>query len=276
MTRLLGVTSLKRIKKVIESLKANLNPPEDWRRSYDTYYFSRKELITAVIKNSFILCAIVYSFYRSFLVLILGIPVLIKLLEEEKNKLCRARKQRMGHEFMDGIKMISSNLNAGYSIENAFKEAAKQLVDLYGEDSDISREFLNITKQLELNIPLAKVLGEFAERSNNPDILLFANNIRVAKQSGGNLKEIIGYTAHTMEEKVEVKRAIESMVAAKRLEHRIMCLVPVGIIIFINVSSPGFLDVLYHNPLGWIIMTACLGLYYLALRLGDKILNINM
>lgn len=267
---------MKKLDNLFLTIKDTLNPPKDWRRFYDNYYLSRKELIMSIVKNSLLLFAVIYSFYRSYVVMVLGIPILIKLIDGEKKKLGRLRNQTLRNEFMDGIKMISSNLNAGYSIENAFKEASTQLIDLHGEDADISREFVNITKQLDINIPLSKVLMEFAERSNSPDILLFANNIKVAKQSGGNLKEIIGYTAHTMEEKVEVKRAIESMVAAKRLEHRIMCIVPVGIILFVNLSSPGFLDVLYHNPVGWIIMTTCLGFYYLALRLGDKILDIEM
>ena len=108
------------------------------------------------------------------------------------------------------------------------------------------------------------------------DIELFAENFAVAKRSGGDLNEIIAYTARTISEKSQVLMDIEGMVAAKRMEQRLMSVMPMAIILFVNVSSPGFLEPMYHNAVGIVIMTVCLGLYLLALYLADKILGIEI
>ncbi len=42
------------------------------------------------------------------------------------------------------------------------------------------------------NVPLEKVLSDFAERSQVSDICHFADVFAIGKRSGGNLKELIG------------------------------------------------------------------------------------
>ena len=66
------------------------------------------------------------------------------------------------------------------------------------------------------------------------------------------------------------------LVAAKKYEQQIMNLVPMGIILYIRVSNPGYFDSLYHNLAGVLIMTAALALYLAAYLLSEKILEITL
>ena len=66
------------------------------------------------------------------------------------------------------------------------------------------------------------------------------------------------------------------MVAGKRMEQKIMTVVPLGIICFVKVTSPGFLDVLYGNPVGMAIMTVCMASYFAAVKMGERILSIEV
>ena len=51
-------------------------------------------------------------------------------------------------------------------------------------------------------------------------------------------------------DKIDVKKEIEATLAAKKSEQMIMSLMPVGIILYLQMTSPGFLSVLYGNPFG--------------------------
>ena len=55
-----------------------------------------------------------------------------------------------------------------------------------------------------------------------------------------------------------------------------MNMVPFLIIFYIGSTSRGFFDVLYHNLIGVVIMTVCLGLYGIAYLLSKRIVEIEV
>ena len=77
-------------------------------------------------------------------------------------------------------------------------------------------------------------------------------------------------------DKTDVKKEIDATIAAKKSEQTIMSLMPAGIILYLQISSPGFLDVLYGNPFGICAMTVCLGIYGTAYWLGRRIVDIEV
>ena len=183
-------------------------------------------------------------------------------------------KSLLGIQFKDAIASVLTNLKAGYSVENAFKEAMKDMELLYGKQSMICLHLYKITKGLKNNISLEKLLSNFGNESENKDIQEFAQVFAVAKRSGGNLTDIIGRTIAVISQKIEVEQEIEVLISAKRMEARIMNCVPFFIILYINLTSRGFFDPLYHNVFGIILMTICMSVYIAAYLLSEKIINI--
>ena len=55
-----------------------------------------------------------------------------------------------------------------------------------------------------------------------------------------------------------------------------MTIIPFCMMGYIEVSNPGFFDVLYHNLLGYAVMTVSLAVYLAAWRLGKKICRITV
>ena len=77
-------------------------------------------------------------------------------------------------QFKDLLLTVSTNLKAGYSVENAFKESYRDLQMLYGAESPICREVKHIITGLENNVVLEKLLYSLGQRSHEPDIMQFA------------------------------------------------------------------------------------------------------
>lgn len=216
-----------------------------------------------------------YFFYRSvwaFLLLGILLPFYAKY---RKKAFLEKRRWKMTLEFKDALMMVSGNLQAGNSVENAFRRSCGELRELYGTKSEIAGEFGVIARGIDNNLTLEHLLLDLAKRTEIEEIEDFGEIFAVAKRTGGNLREIIGDTADTIREKIEIRRELRLVIASKEFEHKIMCLVPFFILAYIGMTNRGYFDVLYHNISGVLIMTVCLMVYLGALYWGNKITAIG-
>ena len=88
--------------------------------------------------------------------------------------------------------------------------------------------------------------------------------------------EIIQNTIRQIGDKIDVRREIDTILAAKRYEFRVMCVIPYAMIAYMQVSFPEFMSFLYENVLGIGVMTVCLSVYVGAYLLGAKIIKIEV
>ena len=54
-------------------------------------------------------------------------------------------------EFRDAIQAVAAALLAGYSIEHAWKEAEREIMDLYGKEAMITKELIQMNAEIKLN-----------------------------------------------------------------------------------------------------------------------------
>ncbi|MCR5792911.1 MAG: type II secretion system F family protein [Lachnospiraceae bacterium] len=191
-----------------------------------------------------------------------------RLLEERKKKLLRG--------FIDGMEGILAALGTGYSLESSFREALRDLEILYGEKEDIILEFKAIIFQLENQVAVEDALYSLAKRSGLEDIKTFTEVLVVAKRTGGDMVEIIRSTNANIREKIQIQREIETLLAEKKLEAGVMNFMPPGIVLYMRIFSPGFLEPLYGNLVGVAVMTFCLFAYFFSIWVSDRIIRIEV
>lgn len=243
---------------------------------YDEYHFSAKEIIMYGFQGFLCDAVFAYVFYRSILSFFFLFPIVIFVLIKKKNECKIERKQKLTIEFREMMNSCIANLGAGYSIENSFINSYRDMLLLFGKESYITKELGLIAKALKNNRNIEDLLEDFGNRSHVSDIKDFAEVFKIAKRTGGDLSEMIGSTADVINEKIEVKRKIETIISAKKYEQSIMNIVPFGIILYLDMTSPGFFDSLYHNVTGILIMTAMLVIYLIAYFLAEKITTIEV
>lgn len=217
-----------------------------------------------------------FIFYRSIIAFLIIMPGLIPFWKKSMKRKEEDRRKELAGQFRESIMAVSTALNAGYSIENAFVEAFHDMSQMYGADAMITREYRIMTERLKNNETLEKILNDFAKKSGIEDVSDFSDVFCAAKRSGGDMVKIIRRAAGNISDKIEVKREIETMMSAKKFEQRIMEIVPFGIIGYLGVASPGFLDILYHNIPGIAVMTFCLALYAGGFFMAEKIIDIEI
>lgn len=219
------------------------------------------------------LCAVIAAlFYKSVIAFFCFLPCAPGYIKWRKVQRRRKRKETLQAEFLEAVKCMASALNAGYSVENSFREAYRDLGLLYSKDADIMQEFYAILQKIQMNCTAEQALADFAQRSGLEDIRDFSEVFSTAKRTGGDILKIIKNTCRVMEAKMEMQREIDIAIAGKKYEAGIMNLVPLGIIAYMWFFSEEFMEPLYHNPAGIMIMTIALLVYFMALFLSWKIL----
>lgn len=249
---------------------------ENSRMNYQEYLFSWKERLRIIVEYIVLCGGFAYLFYRSwavFAALLVFYPIYRK---RKKNQMVCKQKDILCREFKDSIQCVASSMAAGYSIENAFREAYAEMRMQYGPNSLMTEELRYMNSCLSLNIPLEQLLYDFANRSGLEDVRSFCEVFVFAKRSGGDFIQIIHMTAARISEKNELIEAIQTEISGKKMEQKLMNLMPLFILLYVDFSFGGYLDGLYHNTLGIIVMTACLAAYLGAYLLSERIMAIRV
>ena len=232
--------------------------------------------IVCALESLLLVAVIDYLFYKRFLVLLLLLPAGFLLYRVRIRNLGQARRKKLERDFREAISFIAISLRAGYSVENAFLEAERDLADVIGTDADMTREIHRINARIRISVPTEEVLRDFAVRSGSEEIGNFASVFYAARKLGGNMAEVTMETAERIGERMDVEREIETSVAAKKYEQRIMSIMPGVILLYMQLTSPGFLDILYTTAFGAFVMTACLLVYAVSLFWGRQIVDIRV
>ena len=208
--------------------------------NYDKYTFRRREMISFLIAVTVLFLLIGKLFFGTFLAGGLCIVFFPFLWKKKKKQLLEKRKKQLVKEFKDLILSFGASLKAGYSIENAFLEACRDLTYLYDASADILQECKSMKRQMENHISLEALLNDLGERSRMTDIMDFAKVFATAKKSGGDLNAMIANTADVIGQKIELLAEIDVMLTGKKMEQRIMLLIPLFIMGYISLTSPGY------------------------------------
>ena len=225
-----------------------------------------------------ILAVLVISklFYDSYWGMLLLMPVAIafycRQIRSEKSRI----QWKLNLAFRDALAGTASALAAGYSMENSIAETLEDLCCIYDEKELIVEEYRRMNEEIQLNATVEQVFFRFAERTQVEDIHNFAWILHTAKRTGGDLLKITRDSSDRISERIEVNGEIRTVIAAKRLECNIMSGVPAGIIAYLRFGCPGFLNPLYRNARGILIMTVLLAAYLAAYLAASKIVKIEV
>lgn len=233
--------------------------------------FDKWQLLFMVTKSCLVVVVIALSFYQSAWAII-PLSMLGGLyFYRELQRYNRKRKDLFSEQFKECILSVTASLQSGYAIENAFLESREDMKNMFGENSDIYQELEYLRRGLVVNITLEELLYDLAKRNESEDAKQFARIFMIAKKRGGNLPEIIRNTADMINQKLEAKKEIMTLLSGKEMEQNIMKLMPFLFLAYIGKTYPGYFEPLYHNWQGICVMTICLVLYVASIGMSDKI-----
>ena len=234
---------------------------------------SKKEMLANLVMIELVVIIVGKLFYGSLIAGVIISPLSMLIYKERKKQIIQRKTRQLEIQFKDMLISVSDALKVGYSFENAIRECYRDMCSIYGVDSVICGEIKIMISQIKLNIRTQEVVDNFAKRVDLKNAKLFSQIFQVAKSTGGNMTEIIKSVTDDIVLKETTRDEITASVTEKRMEQRIMSVIPIFIILYITVTTPGFLDVMYASVLGKLIMTGCIAAYVMAYLWGERIIQ---
>jgi len=244
---------------------------------YNFYEMDLKEKLVNLIAAVSFIVAVSYVFYRSIIISIFLTPLALFYLPMKKKQIIERRKEDLNLQFKDALYAVSSSLSAGKSIESAFKESLKDISILYpNSNTFIIKELEYISRKIDMNETIESALEDFAGRVHLDDVRSFVDIFRICKRTGGNLVQVIRNTSDIISDKIATKQEISTILAQRKFEQKMLSILPIGMIYLIYSTSPEFMEPIYTQTLGRVVMTVAVILLGLAYFISRKVMDIEV
>jgi len=246
------------------------------KTDYTTYQFTPREKLLCLGEGLLAAVLAAFLFYdcpAAVVPLLAFIPFLFRYKKQQR---IRERKALLRDGLRELLSALLFSFRAGRSAETAFAEAGRSVRDSLWERHPLSAEWDILVRHLRLGEAPEALLSDLARRSGVEEMEDLASVFAAARRSGGNMADLMESAAKRLTDAIDTQREIESAVAAKKAENRVMSVMPCAIILYMRLCSPGYLDTLYGTLPGILVMTLCLGAYAGAVLLGERILRIEL
>jgi tight adherence protein B len=152
------------------------------------------------------------------------------------------------------IEMCSRSLRAGHSLPAAIGTLAEEAAE------PVRTEFSEVFRKQNYGLPLREALMEMLERVPSRDLRILITGILVQKDTGGNLPEIMDRIVAVVRDRVRIQADVQTHTAQGRMTGWILCLLPIGLLLLINLMNPGYSKALFHDPFGRKLLYTGMGL----------------
>jgi tight adherence protein B len=139
-----------------------------------------------------------------------------------------------------------------------------------------STEFSRVLTEARLGMPIEDALNAMADRINNEDFRWVVLAINIQRQVGGNLAALLTTVSNTLREREMVRRQIKVLSAEGRLSAIILVALPFVLAGYISIVNPGYINQLFHETVGKIMVAGGLVLMTIGIFWMRKIIKIDV
>lgn len=148
------------------------------------------------------------------------------------------------------LQLIAGSLQAGFSLGQALGTVVRE-----GTEPTAS-EFSRALTEVKLGTNLEDALDGVAGRMRSQDLAWVVMAIRISREVGGNLAEVIQTTVGTMRARAELRGLVRTLSAEGRISAWVLEALPFGVAGYLILTKPSYLAPLIHNSLGIILLLA--------------------
>jgi tight adherence protein B len=212
----------------------------------------------------------VQYFYRNLVVGIVtgafaGLLPLIFVVIKRSRRLAAFEK-----EFPEVIDLLSRSVRAGHSFASGMEVVSTDLPD------PVSTEFRITSDEQRFGLPLRDALLGLCDRIPLVDLRLFVIALLVQKETGGNLAEILDNLAHVIRERFRIAGDVRVRTVQGRLTAGILIALPIAMGLLLHVLDPDYMNVLFVDRLGQIMLTGAAVLQMLGAIIVWRIVSIKV
>jgi len=177
---------------------------------------------------------------------------------------------RFTEQFPNALEMISRSLKAGHSFIAAVRMVGSEMSD------PVAGLFKSVYEEQTLGLSIQEALAHMVDRMNTPDVSFFVTAISIYREIGGNLSELLDRLAHTIRERIRIRRQVRVYTAQARLSGYILAALPIFMAIFFFFMAPDYIKELVSIKIGKYLIIAAAVAQVVGFLVIRKIVNIRI
>jgi tight adherence protein B len=170
----------------------------------------------------------------------------------------------------DSLQMLAGSLSAGYSLPQALDNVAKESGGTMG--MELNRALI----ESRLGLPIEESLEAVAQRMDSQDFHWTVMAIRINRQVGGNLAEVLTSVSKTVRERERLRRQVKALSAEGKLSAIVLALLPLLVGLFVVWRNPGYLEPLLTTLAGWVMLAVGFVLYIIGILWMRNLVNMEV
>jgi tight adherence protein B len=182
----------------------------------------------------------------------------------------RKRLRRFEEQLPDGLIMLSGSMRAGASLNIALESMVKE------QPAPLSQEFELFMREQRIGVDFDVSLQNMEKRLPLQDFAMLAAALRINRDIGGNLAEIIETLAETLRRKHQMEGKIESLTAQGKLQGIVMTGLPVLLGVLLFFLEREAMEKLWTTTIGWIVLGVIIIMEAMGYLMIRKITSIDV
>jgi tight adherence protein B len=180
------------------------------------------------------------------------------------------RNNRFLVELPDALTSISSMMKAGTNLSVALEVVVAE------SKGPIAQEFGLFLKELRVGVDYDIALDNLMARMPLPELELVVAGMKISREIGGSLADILHRLADTLRRKLEMDGKIKALTAQGKAQGWVMSCLPILLAFVLYHMEPEAMQHLFTNPIGWVVCVVFVIMLYLGYFFIKKIVTIDV
>jgi tight adherence protein B len=158
------------------------------------------------------------------------------------------RLKSFNSQLADTLQLMAGSLSAGLSLAQSVDTIVRE------GNEPVTSEFKRVLVETRLGVQLEDALAGVSERMKSKDFSWVVMAIRIQREVGGNLAELLNTVAATLREREYLRRQVASLSAEGRLSAWILGLLPPVFMLYLLFTKGDYVGLMFTSPLGWMMI----------------------
>jgi Flp pilus assembly protein TadB len=180
------------------------------------------------------------------------------------------RRAAFSEQLPDVLQLISGSLQSGFSLPQSLDAVVRE------NTQPAAAEFSRALAEARIGAELEDAMQRVADRMASTDLRWTVMAIRIQREVGGNLAEVLLTTMGTMRERAFLRRQVRALSAEGRLSAYILIALPILVGAWFFYSDPKYMRPLYTTVPGVIMFVGAGVLIVLGALWMRKLINIEV
>jgi tight adherence protein B len=160
----------------------------------------------------------------------------------------RLRIRRFNEQLPDALQLVIGSLRSGFSLAQALAAVVRESTD------PLSTELGRALAETRLGSELEDALARVVSRTDSDDLAWAVMSVRIQREVGGNLAEVLQTAVDTMRERGRLRRHVKALSAEGRLSAYILVGLPILLFTVMLLFRREYLAPLYTTALGIVML----------------------